>query len=88
MGTQGRSRGESSLPVSPSPRPCSAQDPGVPAVVSFLQEADLSPGRQPGLSLLHRHQEPGTERTVSRRRQWATGRAVSIHLYNDRRETK
>lgn len=28
MGTQGRSRGESSLPVPLSPRPCSAQDPG------------------------------------------------------------
>lgn len=86
MGTQGRSRGESSLPVPPVP--ALPRTLGVPAVVSFLQEADLSPGRQPGLSLLHRHQEPGTERTVSRRRQWATGRAVSIHLYNDRRETK
>lgn len=62
-GNTGKSRDESSL--APPPVPALPRALGVPAVVSFLQEADISPGRQPGLSLLHRRQEPGTERTVA-----------------------
>lgn len=64
VGTRGRAEMRARWPL-PRHVPALPRALGVPAVVSFLQEADISPGRQPGLSLLHRRQEPGTERTVA-----------------------